>query len=136
MQQRAPALAADSAPLAGISCPPAGRALLAPACHRSFPLRLTQRCTGYTSLQVMIDFQRDFMLEGGFGATLGNDVGILKVGCFAQELYHEFVRRMSVSAACKLPHPGPCFASYDGRVCGLDRHCHARWSRQCAALHA
>lgn len=27
---------------------------------------------------VMIDFQRDFMLEGGFGATLGNEVGLLK----------------------------------------------------------
>jgi hypothetical protein len=32
---------------------------------------------------VMIDFQVDFMCEGGFGAALGNDVSLLRVsGCY------------------------------------------------------
>lgn len=29
---------------------------------------------------VMIDFQSDFMCAGGFGAALGNDVELLRVG--------------------------------------------------------
>jgi biuret amidohydrolase len=28
---------------------------------------------------IMIDFQRDFMEPGGFGSTLGNNVGLLQV---------------------------------------------------------
>lgn len=32
---------------------------------------------------VMIDFQKDFIYEGGFGGTLGNDVALLKVRCGA-----------------------------------------------------
>lgn len=36
----------------------------------TFPLRRTAL--------VMIDFQRDFMCAGGFGAALGNDVALLR----------------------------------------------------------
>ncbi|PSC74541.1 cysteine hydrolase [Micractinium conductrix] len=39
-----------------------------------YPYRMSPASTAV----VMIDFQRDFMLEGGFGATLGNDVDLLK----------------------------------------------------------
>lgn len=33
----------------------------------------------HTTALLMIDFQKDFMLPGGFGDALGKDVGLLKV---------------------------------------------------------
>jgi hypothetical protein len=33
---------------------------------------------------VMIDFQKDFLCEGGFGAALGNDLSQLQVGAWCQ----------------------------------------------------
>jgi hypothetical protein len=45
------------------------------ACAKPYPYQLP---LGRTAV-VMIDFQRDFIYEGGFGAALGNDVALLKV---------------------------------------------------------
>eukprot|EP00879_Flechtneria_rotunda_P032692 GHRR01035950.1.p1 GENE.GHRR01035950.1~~GHRR01035950.1.p1 ORF type:complete len:378 (+),score=72.53 GHRR01035950.1:515-1648(+) len=38
---------------------------------------------------IMIDFQKDFMCEGGFGAALGNDVTLLRVSTLFNGLVHE-----------------------------------------------
>jgi hypothetical protein len=61
---------------------------------------------------VMIDFQKDFMLEGGFGATLGNDVLLLQVcsscKCCAVMLLTSPCRRLiaGVATAMGLILPG------------------------------
>jgi hypothetical protein len=52
---------------------------------------------------IMVDFQRDFLEEGGFGAALGNDVGRLQVGSHSKELGGggmEGARGGSCSGAC------------------------------------
>jgi acyl-coenzyme A thioesterase PaaI-like protein len=61
----------------GVAAPSEGRAVvLKAAVPYAYELPV-----GKTAL-VMIDFQRDFFLPGGFGDALGNDIALLKVRTF------------------------------------------------------
>ena len=64
-----------AAPTTGSAAPTAATASCEVAAAKPYPYQLP---LGRTAL-VLIDFQRDFIYEGGFGAALGNDVALLKV---------------------------------------------------------
>lgn len=79
------AINALPAPPPPLLLPPAAPSgAVATVCARPYDFPLP---VGSTAV-VMIDFQRDFMLPGGFGATLGNDVGLLMVRLAAQQARH------------------------------------------------
>jgi hypothetical protein len=55
---------------------------------------------GARTALVMVDFQRDFVAPGGFGAALGNDVALLRGARPASKTCHSAVVPLSACAAC------------------------------------
>ncbi|KIY98785.1 isochorismatase hydrolase [Monoraphidium neglectum] len=85
--EKLPAPAAPPAP------PPAAASPIATVAARPYPYSLPLASTAV----IMIDFQKDFMLKGGFGDTLKNDVGLL------MECVPGAQRLLAVARAAKLP---------------------------------
>lgn len=77
-----------------------GPVVLVPAKPYEYELPVRQ-----TAL-ILIDFQKDFMCEGGFGAALGNDVSQLQVSDTIQHmLQHAAYPALFVAVAS---HPSTC----------------------------